>query len=107
MHEVALRIYRGIVEKTPVDTGRARGNWHISVGNPDPYTRETKTRTPLPSEYKKVEQAKPEDTIYIQNNLPYIKRLEYGSSKQAPQGMVRLTMQEVSTYIDEVVRAKK
>lgn len=55
----------------------------------------------------KIESAKAEDTIYIQNNLPYIVGLEYGRSTQSPQGMVRLTMQEVSTYIDEAIKGVK
>ena len=30
----AFLIYSSVVKKTPVDTGRARGNWLISVNNP-------------------------------------------------------------------------
>jgi hypothetical protein len=30
--------------------------------------------------------------FYLVNNLPYIKPLEYGHSKQAPQGMVRISV---------------
>ncbi|NBT33816.1 MAG: hypothetical protein EBT13_18445 [Rhodobacteraceae bacterium] len=38
--------------------------------------------------------------IYIQNNLPYANRLENGWSGQAPQGMVALTVAEVSAAFD-------
>ncbi len=42
--------------------------------------------------------------IYITNNLPYISKLENGSSKQAPNGMVNLTMNEVQRSVANVVR---
>lgn len=93
--------------KTPVDTGRARGNWHISIGHPEPSVSETKTQTPLPSEGEKLKSSKAGDTIYIQNNLPYIVGLEYGRSRQAPQGMVRLTMQEVAQYVKDAIGGLK
>ncbi len=33
--------------------------------------------------------------LYLANNVKYIKYLEDGSSKQAPQGMLKLTLQEI------------
>ena len=45
---------------------------------------------------------------YLANNLPYANRLEYGHSRQAPQGMVRLTIQEFEQYFaDAKAKAKK
>jgi hypothetical protein len=45
---------------------------------------------------------------YLVNNMPYAKRLEEGWSKQAPQGMVTLTVMEfgaiASSAVKEVVR---
>ena len=29
--KVAFQVLKGVVEKTPVDTGRARGNWQVAV----------------------------------------------------------------------------
>lgn len=101
------------MEKTPVDTGRAQCNWHTSINSPEPYikdvdgTSDSPTPPMLMPEMDKIKSAKAEDTIYIQNNLPYIVGLEYGRSIQSPQGMVRLTMQEVSTYIDEAIKGVK
>lgn len=39
-----------------------------------------------------------DETIYIQNNLPYIKALEYGHSKQAANGMVGVTLANAEQY---------
>jgi hypothetical protein len=36
------------------------------------------------------------ENCYIQNNLPYAERLENGWSKQAPHGMVKITLYELA-----------
>jgi hypothetical protein len=38
---------------------------------------------------------------YITNNLPYAWRLEHGHSKQAPAGMVGLTVVEFAGIVDK------
>jgi hypothetical protein len=44
-----------------------------------------------------IETAKPFGTVSIANNVPYIGVLEFGSSKQAPGGMVRVTISEIQS----------
>jgi hypothetical protein len=39
------------------------------------------------------------DTIYLVNNLAYARGLEYGRSKQAASGMVRVTVQEYGAVV--------
>ena len=57
-----------IQTRTPVDTGAARKSWKKAVvGN----------------------------YIYWTNWVAYIRRLEYGHSKQAPRGMVRITLADL------------
>lgn len=42
--------------------------------------------------------------IWVVNNLPYAKRLEYeGWSSQAPAGMVRITLKEFQTFVNKAV----
>lgn len=43
-------------------------------------------------------------TAYIVNNLPYAIPLEYGHSKQAPHGMVRVTLANFQRIVDEAIR---
>lgn len=88
---VALSVYRGVTLKTPVDTGRARANWNLSVSKPD--LSVNKNATSIKSAHLNKGDGKQD--IWITNNLPYIKVLENGSSKQAPKGMVAVTMNEV------------
>jgi hypothetical protein len=40
--------------------------------------------------------------FYITNNVPYIDRLERGSSKQQPSGMVRVTVLEFRPIVAAV-----
>ena len=88
---LGIQVFKGIVLKTPVDTGRARANWMISEGSPQVATvlGTQAPATPSPMDFKGGSR------IFITNSLPYIVPLEYGHSKQAPAGMVRVTLAEV------------
>lgn len=125
----AYGLYASIVEKTPVDTGRARGNWNVSVGTADSSTDPSKT-TPQYKSPKQFPEPNGDDTIYISNNLPYITVLEYGGypkevqkgtwnpktkqyeirseggfSKRAPEGMVGLTIANREAIFDAACRS--
>ena len=102
----AFALYSSIVKKTPVDTGRARGNWNITVGHDDILPKEN--TVPQFKSVEEVPKVEGDESIFISNNLPYITKLEYGGypnppkkgsgktingySKQAPQGMVGVTL---------------
>jgi hypothetical protein len=79
---LCLSIQSRTIEKTPVDTGRLRNNWFIGVNKP----AETLVSYNI----------KLGDRVYLTNNLPYARRIEYdGWSKvKAPQGMLRITVKE-------------
>jgi len=96
--KMAFKVYSSIVQKTPVDTGRARGNWQISIGSEtnEILERENKSGTADSSEIAKLESVEDDTSIYIVNNLPYISALEHGHSEQAPNGMVDLTLAKAS-----------
>jgi hypothetical protein len=98
VQKICLDLLSGIVLKTPVDTGRARGNWQASIGNPRTDTIETSDPGGGRTISDGIEATGKAygNVFWITNNLPYIYRLEYeGWSKQAPRGMVRLTIEEV------------
>lgn len=92
---LGLQLVRLISFGTPVDTGRARANWFIAEGAP---RIETTTST-VPQTYSSAG-LEGKRVIYITNSLPYIVPLEYGHSKQAPHGMVRKAIAEVSAVIN-------
>lgn len=93
---VSLDLLSRVVLKTPVDTGRAQGGWQLEVGAiPGPIDRlETNASAVIEAESSKVEQLRFFDVVYIANNVEYIEFLEQGSSKQAPKGIVNISVQE-------------
>lgn len=119
--------------KTPVDSGRARGNWQVSIGKDtsEQLDRCSKNGENIIEESSKLESVQGDQTIYISNNLPYIATLEYGGypdpvkkgswdkrkkkyviksrggfSKQAPHGMVGVTMANIQKYISNAFKKK-
>lgn len=105
--KIAFELFKRIVEKTPVDTGRARANWSIEVGpaapgdttiNVDPDGTATINRA-----LDGIDMADPSvQIIWLYNNLPYIEALENGHSQQAPVGMVAGSLNEIQHYIDQL-----
>lgn len=90
--------------------GRFKGNWQGGVG-----TINTATDSPPDANggaalgrIKAVLATwKPGQTIYLTNSLSYARPLEYGHSKQAPGGVVRLTAQRYSEAVARAVREVK
>jgi len=101
---VALHILRGVVMKTPVDTGRARANWQVGVNrrprgqiavSESGGQRGTAGGAAITKGTGEIATVQPGEDVWISNNLPYIEVLENGSSKQAPNGMVGVTLAEL------------
>lgn len=106
--KLAFKMYDAIVLRTPIDTGRARGNWNVSTGNADTTTdEERKTVMPLIQDENEIELPKGDESIYVTNNLPYIVALEYGHSQQSPNGMVGVTMANTQAYVSQAVKELK
>lgn len=84
---ISLRFLSIVVPRTPVDTGRARGNWYVGVTRPVRSTNPNRrAQEAITQGATKIESAQSVEfpTIFISNNLPYIGRLNEGYSDQAP-----------------------
>ena len=116
-----FRKISGVVLLTPVDTGRTRSAWNVSVGEPDtswPQGQFTPRR--VGSSGGSLRSLGAYQTVWITNSVPWIKVLEYGGypqnpvrgswdsrkkewviktvggySRQAPRGMVRITVEGI------------
>lgn len=89
--KVALAVDAAVVIATPVDTGRARANWQVNLGQPVSGTREASDKSgqaAIAEGQATIAQYKGDSSIHITNNLPYIGRLNDGWSAQAPAGFV-------------------
>jgi len=105
VRKIALEMFRRIILKSPVDTGRFRGNWQIAIGSVPDGTLELDDKTGTATIAKGAAIAlgmNAGDTIYFANNLPYARRLEEGYSQQAPAGMVALTVQEFQSIVRQI-----
>lgn len=105
-----LEADRRIVMRTPVKTGRARGNWMLSEGDPAGITRDNLDPTGTAAIAEGLafsKQVRIGGVFFIVNSLPYIYALEHGSSKQAPGGMARLTAAEIQAMADNLIEQIK
>lgn len=102
--DLAIRVGTAVVTDlafvTPVDESTALSNWLVSLDTPA--RREIDAHYPGqfgstfgPSSQQTIAEAKavlankrPGQAIYISNNVPYIRDLNNGSSRQAPAGFV-------------------
>lgn len=99
--KISIDAFNRIVLKTPVDTGRARSGWHVSVDAPSEVVFQD-IRSPQQVTNEGAEiilGARNFETIYITNNVNYIGALEEGTSRQAPLGMVAVTVQEINAAL--------
>lgn len=110
MRKIVLELYNKIVQKTPVDTGRAQNNWNVGISTIDPtVTQEavSNKQAVIQKAQKIISKIKGGDTIWITNNLNYITGLEDGSSDQAPAGMVAVTVREHPHIVNKSVTEAK
>lgn len=102
--KIVLEALRRIVEKTPVDTGRARGNWQVAINTPITEILDKTDKAgfeTVSKGLKAIENLPPYQVVWISNNVEYIEFLEEGHSGQThdsdgrPHGMVELTIAEL------------
>jgi hypothetical protein len=117
IRKAALVADQVAVLATPVDTGRARGGWFVSIDAPsagisepigisaDQAANKTEaTKKALDQAEAEIGKYTDEGSIFITNNVAYIGELDDGSSRQAPEGM---TAQAVQAAQDLVRRANR
>ncbi|HEY0860671.1 MAG TPA: hypothetical protein VGE19_07160 [Pseudoxanthomonas sp.] len=107
VRKVGLDLASRVVLRSPVDTGRFRANWNVAFGRVDTLTTPSTDKTggkTLERVRVQINGWTPGQDIYLTNSLPYAIPLEYGwSKKQAPQGMVRITVAEFQTFVNAAV----
>lgn len=102
------------VQESPATGGRFRGNWFVTIGTPS--TQVTTSIRPASQVNREIEQtvnqADNARIFWLTNNLPYAEVLEFGGyedgpktvggfSRQAPQGVVRITAMQFSRIFNE------
>lgn len=108
---VCSKLTTMVIEKTPVDSGRARGNWFASIDNYSTATSDSRTQSAAMADGLSKAREASGKVFTLTNNLPYILKLEYGLysgsgprtingfSTQAPAGMARTSIAELKNAL--------
>lgn len=95
---IAREVATRVIPRTPIDTGRARHNWRLTFGAPA--VGELRIPDPVSAALNSIKLIRnPYQGVFFSNNVPYIGFLEDGWSKQAPSGMLKITLQEVLSVL--------
>ena len=100
---VVIETFRRFIMRTPVHTGRARGNWQIEINRPASGTVEASLwNSVFERGSAKLAQIPPFSIVHVTNNVEYVYYLEYTRrSSQHPEGMVEITLQEIKTWLSK------
>jgi len=103
---VCLEVLKRIVFRTPVDTGRARGNWQTEIGKSATTSLLVEGNEfdmadfAMSGAIQKLGDIPPFSIVHITNNIEYIYYLEYDKrSSQFPEGMVEITLTEMAGWL--------
>jgi hypothetical protein len=104
IRSVCLETFKRVVQRTPVDTGRARGNWQVEINAPAAGTIEAdQWASVFERGDAMLASIPPFSVVHITNNVEYVFYLEYvRRSKQAPNGFVEITLQEMTVWLSSV-----
>jgi hypothetical protein len=108
--EVVIEIGTSVIRLSPVDTGRFKGNWQLTIGAPSGYSLDAYDKAGHETIAELVAQANQLEAgqvAYIVNNLVYGVPLEYGHSAQAPAGMVQITLARFQQIVIEAIRSNQ
>jgi len=110
VRKACIDLYRAIVEKTPVKFGRAKASWSLATShasdvhdNEDGYSFNEIDQI-IQENVSGFKLSVHDSTVFIYNNIEYIEYLENGTSKQAPAGMVSISLVEFETFFNNALR---
>lgn len=108
VRKIAVDLHTKITKRTPVDTGRARASWMLTEGAPSDVAPDAsafpKGKTAPAPPTPDVAAIDGKKSVFIVSNLIYIEPLENGHSKQAPAGMVAVSLAEVKAEIEQTIQ---
>lgn len=109
LQKIVLIVGTSVINLSPVDTGLFKGNWQLSYdGNAVEIDRLDKTGGQVLAELgQRVEGFTAGQVAYIQNQIFYGNDLEHYSSRQAPEGMVRITAARFNQIVQEALALNK
>lgn len=111
---VASDVGMQLVERTPVDTGNARGHWYTTIGDTEPGGHPSPptgaegagalTHAAMDHLALAAAAARAGDVISFNNDAAYIEELNNGSSQQAPEGIIDVVAMNFPATVEENAR---
>jgi len=121
IRRVSKRTLKKLVNGTPVDTGEARSNWRVSLGNPTrsvipPHApgkhlgihEKSNAKATIQEGFQTIEKLKSNSkggavqSLYITNSIPFLDRLRNGYSAQQPNDWVEEAFVDAKIDISKV-----
>lgn len=101
---ITLEFFSSVIEDTPVLSGRARASWQFTLEKPSnvilpPSHKDANLTLEKIKKYASSRSTQ-DETVYLTSNLGYIRPLEYGFSKKAPRGMVRINFKRITNNLN-------
>jgi hypothetical protein len=96
--KLAFDAFRGVILRSPVDTGRFRASWRIGINSVDSTEFGLVSGGTIAADFgqvSKLEGVVWGGTVYITNSVNYALQLEHGSSRQAPTGVMLITFEQI------------
>ncbi|QHJ82310.1 MAG: hypothetical protein [Bacteriophage sp.] len=108
--EFLIAVNNDIILRSPVDTGRFRGNWQVTLNDMPMHSVNLYSKTGQES----IERGEAVirgifsggaavRSVHFSNLLIYANALEYGHSQQAPLGVLGLVSIRLRTYMNEAI----
>lgn len=104
IRKIALDMFRRVIMKTPVDTGRLRGSYQVAIGSIPAGQVETNDKSGTATVARVTAATlglKAGDVIFMVSNVEYARAIEFGHSKQAPAGMIRTSVMEFPGVVNK------
>lgn len=103
--DAATETYAEIVDRTPVKSGDLHRAWEIDYGQ-----GYVKLAASYGSKLMGLDMAQNYtlgNDIWVRNQLPYAERIEYGYSRQAPAGMVRISIKQYQHFLNKAAKRNR
>ena len=94
---IKINTFNGVIRDTRVDTGRLRGNWQTTTGQPATKQIERLDKTGVQATQEVAKNVKPDTIDWLTNNLPYA---EYWEGRD---GMIDKNVARLQRNIKEAI----
>lgn len=107
---ITFALFREVIMRTPVDTGRLKGNWQATQSAPATGTVTVDDKSGGKTVVAMAAAIGGWGSVsYLSNNLPYAHRIEFDgwSHTKAPEGMVRKSLARINAIVAKAARDNK